>query len=276
MKKLVKFTALCMFLFVGTSIFSLSDGAFNMTGAPGEGDCSGCHSGVPVNSDPKGSIQISIDSSNGVYIPGKVYDVHVVVSHSLRNRFGFALTTRMNKPTEHVGTFLSATSNDFFNRTDFMAHRRAGIDASQQKKWSFKWKAPDTATQDITFYAAGVAANANNDNTGDIVYTSQVKLKNANTVTSVPNHFRVAAFTVYPNPASTFLVVKSVHPLNKFHHIRLIDVQGKVMETLTYTSLKEQNGEYRIDLNPEYASGLYYLHVNFDNRDEVHKFFITK
>ena len=248
-----------------------------MTGAPGEGDCSACHSGVPVNSDSKGFIQITIDSSNGLYIPGKVYNVHVLVAHSLRNRFGFALTTRVVNPIEHVGSFISDPASGTTNRTDYIAHRRESTTANQQKKWSFKWKAPDTATQDITFYAAGVAANANNDNTGDVVYTTQVKLKNANTATGVRNNLPFTSFSVYPNPVTTFLIVKSGNSQNKIQHMQLIDMKGKVIETFTTTSLNEVNGEYRIDINGEYTAGLYYLHISFNNNsEELHKLMVRK
>lgn len=276
MKTTLKLMLLALLVAIGSSLFSLSDGAFNMTGAPGEGDCSACHTGVPINGDTDGSIQLTVNNSNGEYEPGKEYEVNVRVSHPSRGRFGFALTTRSVNPFQRMGDFIVDAESGVFNRLDFVAHKRASIDSNQQKNWSFKWKAPDTATMDIIFYVAGVAANGNNDNTGDLVYTKQLKLRKAGTTGGVTLLNQSSSFSVYPNPAGSFIMLRPSVGLNQIEELFVSDIHGKLMETIRTAQLPRENGAYRIQVSPEYSPGVYFITVIADGTRFVHKFYVSR
>ena len=277
MKTFIKFSVLSILLLISVNIFSLSDGAFNMTGAPGEGDCSGCHSGNSPNSDPNGSITITIDSSNGEYIPGKTYDVKVRVSHLLRNRFGFALTTRKANSTDHLGNFYADTASGVFNRTEMVAHRRASIDASQQRTWNFKWQAPLNETEDITIYAAGVAANGDNGNDGDLAYTTFVKLKKSGTNTGIKNFAEEnsADFSAYPIPTNKYLNIKQTKTL---HHIVQLSIYNQLGEEVETWNDKELliTSDHTIRLDLKHPKGIYYLKIKTITDTFIYKFFLAQ
>jgi len=277
MKALIKFSVLSVLLFVSVNIFSLSDGAFNMTGAPGEGDCSGCHSGNTPNGDPNGSITITVDSSNGEYIPGKIYDVRVRVSHLFRNRFGFALTTRKANSNNHIGDFYADSASGVFNRMEMVAHRRASIDASQQRTWDFKWQAPLNETEDITLYAAGVAANADNGNDGDLVYTTFVKLKKSGTNTGLnkfaENH--ASGFSVYPIPTSNYLYIKETQIPHQITQLSIYNQLGELVETWDNKELSSA-GDHTIKLEVKHPRGIYYLKVQTLTDTYIYKFYLAR
>jgi hypothetical protein len=50
MKSKIKLCFILITIFVAINLYSFSDGALNVSGAPGEGDCSGCHAGKVLNS----------------------------------------------------------------------------------------------------------------------------------------------------------------------------------------------------------------------------------
>ncbi len=247
-----------MVCLIAANLYSLSDGAFNMTGAPGEGDCSGCHSGKVVNSDPMGSLQIQVDSSNGFYEPGKIYSVKVKLKYNGKNRFGFALSTRHNNSTGFVGTFSSEANSGVFNRIEYVAHAKASIDMPNEKTWLFKWQAPEFADKDIHFYAAGVAANADNDNTGDIVYKNQITLKSKASSAIEKLALNSNVISVYPIPAQNNIWLKNVS-YNQIEEAELIDIKGNHVKKYDKQDFTDEGQNARMLLGSEIPAGTYFL-----------------
>lgn len=258
MKTKIKLCFAMMVCFIAANLYSLSDGAFNMTGAPGEGDCSGCHSGKVVNSDPLGSLQIQIDSNNGFYEPGKIYTVKVKLKYNGKNRFGFALSTRYINSTGFVGTFSSEAISGVFNRIEYVAHTKASIDMPDEKSWIFKWQAPESGDKDIHFYAAGVVANADNDNTGDIVYTNQITLKSKSSSAIEELATNSNIISVYPIPAQNNIWLKNVS-YHQIEEAELIDINGNHVKKYNKQDFSEEGQNAKVILGSEIPSGTYFL-----------------
>lgn len=260
MKTRIKLCFAMAVCFIAANLYSLSDGAFNMTGAPGEGDCTGCHSGKLSNSDPMGAIQILIDSSNGFYEPGKTYPVKVKLNYKGKNRFGFALTTRKKLQFAHVGTFLTSPNSEVFNRFEYVAHSKASINMADEKTWSFNWQAPDSGNADINFYAAGVVANADNDNTGDIVYKTQVTLKSKASSAIDELALRSNVISVYPIPAQDIIWLKNIQT-NKIEEAELIGIKGNLIKKYGKQDFTEDGQNAKLILGSEIPVGTYILCV---------------
>jgi len=179
MKKITGiFFALSLLL---TGIYTLnasSNLGFNLTGAPGEGTCASCHIGT-INPDNLGSINIWIngDNKNGSFTPDSIYEIEVISGHPGINKFGFALNARYNGiEFENAGTFLS-DGDSSIQVSDYVTHTQFGNSGNTLKTWKFKWKAPSNpAKNSITFYAAGVMANNDENTRGDKVYTDSIIL----------------------------------------------------------------------------------------------------
>jgi len=273
MKTAMKLFITAVILLFTANLYSLSDGAFNMTGAPGTGDCTGCHNMQAANSDPKGSIEITIDSSSGFYEPGKIYPVKVTVAYSGKNRFGFALNTRQGNSSMFVGTFLADANSGVFNRAEFVAHRRSGIDASNKKTWEFKWQAPDTGNQDITFYAAGVVSNSDNSNTGDLVFTTNKVLKRLTTGTSdlIPEN----SFQVYPIPSNNIISISNRNELIN-PEFKLYNLKGEIVQYFSDSQIENNFDIISLSPNKELSEGIYLLEISSETKNIFRKIILTR
>jgi uncharacterized protein (TIGR03437 family) len=144
------------------------------TGAPGEFTCAGCHSG------PQGSGIFKIEGVPSSYTPAQEYDVTITLTQSGQRRFGFQATV-LGSTGASSGTLLVTdslrtqlrNSSVSGNNRDYIEHTISGINPTGNAtgSWSFKWRAPETNVGNVTFYAAGNAANGDFSNGGDSIYT---------------------------------------------------------------------------------------------------------
>ena len=140
------------------------------TGAPGESTCTSCHSA----SGQTGQFNIVPPT---VYVPGQTYSVqvHNVTSDSSRSSWGFELTSLTSSNTA-AGTFANTTAFTRVraaNGRNYVEQNSAGCFPGQTggSTWTFNWTAPATDVGPITFYAAGLHANNDGEDTGDQTYT---------------------------------------------------------------------------------------------------------
>lgn len=183
--------------FMGLGIFyemyANLNGASSQTGAPGELTCSqsGCHgagNGEGTGgglADNSGGGSVSISGISGTYVPGTLYHITVHVAQLGGTRFGFNCEA-LDISNGNAGTYSITQSGTWL---------RAGINGTRQGvsqghsgtsgptagigndffDFTFDWTAPSSSTGPITFYAAGVAINANGLNdSGDQVYYSSL------------------------------------------------------------------------------------------------------
>lgn len=155
---------------------------------PGEQTCgtSDCRNTTP-NSGP-GSVSIEVDGipiSEFLYTPGETAEVTVRVQDPAQQRWGFQITARdAADGCTSVGSF--SGSADAIVRTagadsgcaagrQFATHGVAKVGPSSAM-FSFDWMAPASTVGPIIFAAAGNAADGNDENTGDRIYTTSASI----------------------------------------------------------------------------------------------------
>lgn len=150
------------------------------TNAPGEDNCTACHTDFTVNSGD-GSVAIGIIPKN--YLPNQQVPISVTTAQADAVIYGFQLTA-INAEGEKVGTFTIPTQSpmqmqiiDGFvdgKLRDYVEHTVDGIIPTQfgSKTWNFTWTAPAQRTGKVRFYVAGNAANSDANVSGDYIYTS--------------------------------------------------------------------------------------------------------
>jgi hypothetical protein len=144
------------------------------TGAPGETTCRQCHATFPLNS---GGGTFTIEGVPAQYEPGQEYTITVRIAQSDRSRWGFQITA-LTDSLDAGGTLQVTDSQRTQIKTDdgkrYLEHRAQGTAAGTVggTSWSFRWVAPSSDAGVVTFYAAGNAANNDNKNTGDNIYTT--------------------------------------------------------------------------------------------------------
>lgn len=171
------------------------------TGAPNEGNCTGCHYTYQVNS---GAGKVEITGLPASYSPGQSYLVTVTVSHPTARAWGFEMTALdPNGTSATVGTMTPTSATTTLKRDSdasgqprtYLSHSEAGVAQGKMgsNSWSFTWTAPATNVGDITFYAVGNAANNQVTPEDDYIYTSSVK------VVSPSGTNRPPSFAVMPD-----------------------------------------------------------------------------
>lgn len=150
------------------------------TNAPGEANCTACHSDFPVNSGTGG---VSISGVPATYTPNQQINVTVTTSQSDAVIYGFQLTA-LNAQNLKVGTFSLVAQNPpqvqiqggFVGGSprDYIMHTSDGVIPTQfgSKSWTFRWTAPAQGAGTVTFYVAGNAANSDGTSSGDFIYTN--------------------------------------------------------------------------------------------------------
>lgn len=170
-----------------------------LTNAPGDQNCTRCHSGTALNGGP-GSVKITL-ANGATYVPGVKQRITVTVSDPAQRRWGFSLTARLNSNLSNgqAGSLAAADSNaqvicDTGRRApcasatvvQFATHTLAGTRAGTTGGVSFDvdWTPPATDVGKVTLYAAGNAANGNNADSGDRIYTTSLEVSPAATSTA--------------------------------------------------------------------------------------------
>lgn len=182
----------------------------SQTGAPGEGTCASCHGSFPLNS---GGGTYTITGLPANYSSGQEVDVTITLTQSNRARYGFQVTA-VNDAGGQAGTLIvtdpartqTVTGGIGGGRT-YIEHTFNGTNpsATNQGRWTFRWRAPATSAGRVTFYAAGNAANGNGNLDGDFIYTAtavtQPAAQPAPTITNLNPNLAAAG-----GPAFTLLV----------------------------------------------------------------------
>ena len=189
-KTFIKLTIIVAFSVLAVAVFlsngrqkaaaSASGPSPSYTEAPGENNCTACHTDFQVNSGT-GSVQISGVPQN--YVPGQQISVTVTTSQIGAVNYGFQLTA-IDQTGKTVGTFtvpphspalIQIKTNIVGGQTrKYVEHTVDGINPTMfdTLSWTFNWAAPNPAVGQINFYAAGNAANGDRATSGDYIYTT--------------------------------------------------------------------------------------------------------
>lgn len=151
------------------------------TNAPGEDNCTACHTNFVVNSG-SGSVQITGIPHD--YIPGQQYPVTVKTSQDDATIYGFQLTAIDNQgkqagtlsfPVITTPIMQLVTGTVGGNLRKYLEHTSDGTFTDNvfgSNTWAFTWTAPSQRIGKIDFYSAGNAANSDGRPDGDYIYTT--------------------------------------------------------------------------------------------------------
>lgn len=186
-------------LLAGSSLFAFSTGpTFTVAGVPTDNNganCTQCHrTFAPANSDSRGKLEILVDKLT--YTPGVRKRITIRIQHPEAQRWGFQFTSRVTSDTtkgaggivvnETIQVKCGSSSNSITNppcdgepQPQFAEHTQASTRLGTRNgvDWEFEWTPPANEVGDITFYAAGNAADGTNTNANDRIYTTSITLK---------------------------------------------------------------------------------------------------
>src|SRR4051794_19789608 len=169
------------------------------SGAPGDQTCaqSGCHTGTALNGG--GGTVVLTSATGNTYTPGQQQTLTLSITDGTRRVFGFQASARLdsNPTSGQAGKFTAGTSQIVIcengsimgssgcpasGSVQFLEHNRPLSSGTI----SILWTAPATDVGPITVYVAANAANGNNDDSGDHIYTTKLQLSAAAPNTAGP------------------------------------------------------------------------------------------
>jgi hypothetical protein len=149
------------------------------TGGFQEPSCQRCHADGPLN-DSLG--RITVAGLPERYAPGKRYRITVTLARPEMRRGGFQLSARFaggERAGRQAGTLRATDDRARLSDTagvQYAGHTAAGsaLSGKDSARWVLEWTAPAKSAGAVVFHAAANAANDDDSEFGDNIYTRSV------------------------------------------------------------------------------------------------------
>lgn len=278
----MKKTIILLSLFLVPAIaMGYSSGPPNeVTGAPGEQTCVDCHTSFPLNSG-NGSLTIVGPAQ---FIAGHTYPIVVTIQDPGQQRWGFEFTpltqgtisltdaTHTQMQTVSGKTYVKHTTSGTYN----------GV-PNGPTAWTFNWTAPANPPSQITFYAAGNAANGNGNNQGDYIYSTSFT---TNLTTGIddqiaseplPDDFGLIN---YPNPFNAETRISFNLDESGPVDLTIYDITGRAVRKLVHENrpagVNQLNWDGRSDNGSQLVSGIYFMRLAANSLTRTHRLVLLK
>lgn len=242
------------------------------TGAPGESNCTACHSGSPQAGAGINSVIVA-DGVTPVtsYTPGMTYNVAVSFS-TAGAKNGFQIVA-LNPSNAQAGTIsiIPGTGTQLLTGSagkKYVTHTTAG---NTQTSWAFSWTAPATNVGTVTFYLATNQTNSSNTSSGDVIRLSTHEI---GSVVGISENSADMGLNVGYNATTGSLAIKYNALSAGESTVNLTDISGKSVfsESIGETSIGENSKS--VKLPSDLKAGVYIVHLNVNNRFTSKKIYI--
>ena len=181
MKKTITVFALTVLFIAGSAYMAITFSGgppAGHTNAPGESNCTSCHSGSLVTSGTNWSnMSLTSSVSLGAFQPNTNYTLNLTFADPNRSLYGFqmvALPASATSNTGSIGTF-SSSNNSVQTQTSsgrsYAEHTSSGTSVSNNTKtWNVAWQTPTSFNGSVVFHVVVNSANANSGSSGDVIY----------------------------------------------------------------------------------------------------------
>lgn len=238
------------------------------TGAPGDATatCITCH-----GNNPSVDVSLAIEASDGAgnviteFIPDSTYNMKVTITTNMGSPEGFgfqitALNAELDQPGDGVPDWSDPSDNvrivtvNASGRT-YAEHKGP----SSTNEFTAKWKAPETGSGVVTFYACGNGINGNGSNSGDAAACNTLVLNEA-TIVNTNDLEENLSIAIGPNPASHFVNITSTLQEADNYNIQFFTINGQLVQTHNqYLPAGQQNTT--IDIS-DLQKGIYLIRVD--------------
>lgn len=271
MKRILLISSSILILFTATGFVLSSNGIAGQTGSPGEGTCASCHSGGA------GTTSVSINATPsftaGQYLPGQTYTIEITVANAAFSKFGFGCEI-LSGPNTNSGTMQNGGTGVVFanSGTKKNAIHNVPKTGTGSATFTFEWIAP--LSGNATIYAAGNAANGNNNTSGDRGGNTSLALTALGT--DLNENENVSAISVYPNPSQSEINVRFHIQKSSDVKLAVFDLSGK--EVAVLSNQAQESGDYNLNysLNSDLESGVYILKLFINEGLHTQKLFIKR
>lgn len=241
------------------------------TGAPGENNCTQCHSGTVLAGDNQNILKV-MDGGAEVfsYVPGNTYKVSLALATG-NVREGFGATVLENSGntaagsfpgTGLVGTQTSSAGGRFYSTQTSSSNTEGNV------AWEWDWIAPATDEGAVTFYVASNKANGSGTG-GDQIYVSQHVFNSSLSVAD--NAINNIQFQTGFNPENNELMLNYVSLTKEKVYVNIVDLSGKSVFTQHLGDSNIGENKQIVELNENFKSGTYIVHFFLGNKSASSK-----
>lgn len=224
------------------------------TGAPGEGNCTACHSGAVQSA--AGTINYSFSDTD--YLPGQTYDITLSIASGAKN--GFQMTI-LDDSGNKAGNFTAGTGSGVTTSGARQYIRQTS--ATGVTSWTFQWTAPDTDMGDLTAYYSFNKSNANGSTSGDVIYLGQETIP-VSAFAKTSNYEKINQDITVSYSASNEVLVNYRLPHASHVRVQLIGLNGQLLQNIDLGM--QEKGKQEIVLNAlEDLQGVFIVALFQDN-----------
>ncbi|MFT5858442.1 MAG: hypothetical protein ACI865_000529 [Flavobacteriaceae bacterium] len=249
------------------SHFFSGGGQSGLTGAPGEANCTQCHSGTTVDGATQNVFSLLDSGLSPVtsYIPGASYtaSIQLVSNPGKRGFSSVALDGTDTNAGSFTGSGIGGTQDFSAGGRDYVSHTvTSNTDATTF--WAWSWIAPATSVGDVTFYVASNETNNNGSTSGDVIYLSTHVITDANA--SISETTNETSFTAGFNTTSNKVMIDFTYLAAGDMYFNLVDMNGR--SVFTYDLGQSEIGENTesITLPSDIKEGMYVVHFFIGNK----------
>ncbi len=249
--KLVRNTgsiACLLFILPGMAMAFSNSPPNGRTNAPGEGNCTACHSTFALNSG-SGSMSVS-DLSN--WVPGQTYDIDVNLADPAASRWGFEFTI-LDSEGVSVGTLATLDGNAQISSSGARTYAKQTSSGTLNGTtvaagWTLRWTAPPAGAGDLTLYATGNAANGNGSTSGDQIYAIASTWNEAGpTPAPLPLLAGAKLLPNYPNPFNPRTTLAFELNRDQWVDLSIYSLNGRLVTNMISGSRERGHHEVRWD-----------------------------
>lgn len=178
-RSFLKYGILMSMLAISTVTYTNQNGPGpGLTGAPGDGNCTSCHSGSPVTSGTAFDAIALTGLPVGGYAPGTTYTLTYNGGSAATSKNGFQILP-LSSTNAMAGSITAGSGQTAMvsGSKTYLGHTVSGTSSTS---WSFSWTAPNPAVGTVTFYTTLNATNSSNGSTGDVVYLKTFTVSSGN------------------------------------------------------------------------------------------------
>jgi hypothetical protein len=272
---------ICTIVFTTAAASILSeDGKAGRTGSPTETTCVSCHDNTPVNTGG-GSVVITSNMSNDMYVPSQTYTMTVTVSEAGKLLFGTGVEA-LNSGNTDAGTLVitNATETHLLTasngRVNVVHNLNGGLVTTPgSKSFNFDWTAPATDIGYVTFYVGSVAAIGDQDPADDNTYTTS-KIFSSPTTVGIKEINSDVQFSVFPNPVKDVMNIYFFNNENVTVEAGLYSITGQKVADLFNQSVSHAVIEKHIPVADSWKNGVYFLNVKHDGQISTKRILIQR
>lgn len=245
-------------------------------GAPGDQNCTQCHTGNTQSGATVNSVTF-ISGSTPVteYTPGASYTISLAMSPNPSKK-GFQAVA-MNSNNQIVGTATGNTIGGTQTKTTNRPTHKSTSNTSSNMVWLWDWTAPATDEGDITFYVASMSANNNGSaGSGDVVYLSQhVFGSSANNGLSDQKKDKYNFSAGYSSDQNAIIMdFNSLIAEDMF--LNLVDLSGKSVFTYKMNEAQVGKNHEKVSIPESIKDGIYVVNMFVGNNAMQQKIMIQK